>query len=121
MWWDTGAATSSSNSAERAQSSGEAHLHSAQEQMFLPNCCARATTQTGNDPGEMTANGEAAALVTAIRTGDVAALQQLLDEQSGLASVRIGGRLGNRTPLHVVTDWPGYFPNGPQVVRLLIA
>jgi ankyrin repeat protein len=69
----------------------------------------------------MTGDPEAPALVTAIRTGDLAALQQLLDEQPGLASVRIGGRLGNRTPLHVVTDWPGYFPNGPQVVRLLIA
>jgi ankyrin repeat protein len=69
----------------------------------------------------MTAHADAPALVTAIRTGDLAALQHLLDEQSGLASARIGGRLGNRTPLHVVTDWPGYFPNGPQVVRLLIA
>jgi ankyrin repeat protein len=25
-----------------------------------------------------------------------------------------------RTPLHVVTDWPGYFPNGPRVAQLLI-
>ena len=22
--------------------------------------------------------------------------------------------------MHLVTDWPGYFPNGPQIVRLLI-
>jgi hypothetical protein len=22
--------------------------------------------------------------------------------------------------LHLVTDWPGYFPSGPQIVRLLI-
>jgi ankyrin repeat protein len=22
--------------------------------------------------------------------------------------------------LHVVTDWPGYFPNGPEIVRLLV-
>jgi uncharacterized protein len=22
--------------------------------------------------------------------------------------------------LHLVTDWPGYFPNGPEIVRLLI-
>src|SRR5207302_6791714 len=90
--------------------------------MFWANCCARATTQTGEDAGEMTAHADAPALVTAIRTGDVAALQHFLDEQSGpLASARIGGRLSNRTPLHVVTDWRGYFPNGPQVVRLLIA
>jgi uncharacterized protein len=25
-----------------------------------------------------------------------------------------------RTPLHVVTDWPGYFPSGPATVRILI-
>jgi ankyrin repeat protein len=25
-----------------------------------------------------------------------------------------------RTPLHVVTDWPGYFPNGPRIAQLLI-
>ena len=37
-----------------------------------------------------------------------------------LASVTIGNRDGWRTPLHVVTDWPGYFPNGPAVARLLI-
>lgn len=27
---------------------------------------------------------------------------------------------GSATPLHLVTDWPGYFPNGPQIVKLLI-
>ena len=25
--------------------------------------------------------------------------------------------VGGRTPLHVVTDWPGYFPNGPAIVH----
>jgi uncharacterized protein len=63
----------------------------------------------------------ASALVAAIRTGDVAALQKLLDENPLLASSRLGGSAGNRTPLHVVTDWPGFFPNGPLVVRMLIA
>jgi uncharacterized protein len=39
-----------------------------------------------------------------------------------LASARQAtGSSGLRTPLHVVTDWPGYYPNGPEVVRLLIA
>ena len=26
----------------------------------------------------------------------------------------------SRTPLHVVTDWPGSWPNGPEVVQLLV-
>ena len=34
----------------------------------------------------------------------------------------LGSRYGTRTPLlHVATDWPGYFPNGPDVVRMLVA
>jgi uncharacterized protein len=65
--------------------------------------------------------GQASALVGAIRTGDVAVLQKLLDENPGLASSRLGGNQGNRTPLHVATDWPGFFPKGPVVVRMLIA
>jgi ankyrin repeat protein len=69
----------------------------------------------------MATPGVAAALVAAIRTGDVAALQKLLDENGGLASAPLGGGQGARTPLHVVTDWPGFFPNGPAIVRLLIA
>ena len=28
---------------------------------------------------------------------------------------------GSRTPLHIATDWPGFFPNGCAVVRTLIA
>jgi hypothetical protein len=69
----------------------------------------------------MTTSRDASTLVTAIRTGDVAALQKVLDENPGVASSPLGGNLGTRTPLHVVTDWPGFFPNGPAVVRLLIA
>ena len=61
------------------------------------------------------------ALVAAIRSGDTVVLRQLLNEDPGLASSAIGGAHRNRTPLHVVADWPGYFPNGPEVVRILIA
>ncbi|MCA1645592.1 MAG: ankyrin repeat domain-containing protein [Chloroflexi bacterium] len=68
----------------------------------------------------MTVPSDADALVAAIRTGDVATLQQLLDAHPGLAASPLGGKLGTRTPLHVATDWPGFFPNGPLVVRLLI-
>lgn len=61
-------------------------------------------------------------LVVAIRQGDVLGLRRLLAERPGLATARIeGARGGSRTPLHVVADWPGYFPNGPAVVQALVA
>ena len=41
-------------------------------------------------------------------------------DNPGLAVSRLGGIAKGRSPLHVVADWPGYFPNGPQVVRMLI-
>jgi hypothetical protein len=65
----------------------------------------------------------AGALMMAIRTGDVAALEALLAEDPGLANARIEARKPGsfRTPLHVAADWPGYFLNGPAVVRTLIA
>src|SRR3954467_15137282 len=63
----------------------------------------------------------AAALVDAIPSGDLPAPRRLLADHPGRAAARIVGRDGcSRTPLHVATDWPGYFPNGPQVVRILI-
>jgi uncharacterized protein len=68
----------------------------------------------------MTGTGDALELVAAIRSGDVASLQRLLAGNPGLASLPLGGGFGTRTPLHVVADWPGYFPNGPQIVRMLI-
>jgi len=63
----------------------------------------------------------AVALVQAIRSGDIDALRRLLDERPELASARLrGGKGTTRTPLLVAADWPGYFPNGPAVVDLLI-
>ncbi len=59
----------------------------------------------------------AIAVPTAIRSGDLEGLQQLLRDEPTVAT----GRFDGRTALHVVTDWPGYFPNGPAVVRLLVA
>lgn len=56
-------------------------------------------------------------LTNAIRWGKVARVRELLAADPDLATARI---LGNRTALHVATDWPGYFPNGPQIVRILI-
>lgn len=57
--------------------------------------------------------------VAAVRGGDVELVRMLLAETPELATARVGGR-GTRTALHVVTDWPGFFPNGPEIVRLLI-
>ena len=69
-------------------------------------------------------NGDPLAIAgaTAIHTGDLATLERLVAEDPDLANVQIEGRKGGyRTPLHIVADWPGYFPNGPAVVRLLLA
>lgn len=57
----------------------------------------------------------------AVRSGDVEAIQRMVHDDPGLAAARLGATdRGSATPLHLVTDWPGYFPNGPQIVRLLI-
>jgi ankyrin repeat protein len=64
----------------------------------------------------------AVALTDAIRRGELAMLERLLADHPGLATARISGSDGcQRTPLHVATDWPGYFPNGPAIVGLLLA
>ena len=60
------------------------------------------------------------ALVAAIHAGDAAALTKIITDRPGLASAALGGRYGTRTALHVVTDWPGYWPNGPRISRLLV-
>jgi ankyrin repeat protein len=61
-------------------------------------------------------------LFLSVRGGHLDTLSRLLTETPGLATVRlVAPDGGTRTPLHLVTDWPGYFPQGPEVVRLLIA
>jgi uncharacterized protein len=63
----------------------------------------------------------AAELALAVHGGDIGMLRRLLSEDPRLARARLADRNGGlRTPLHLVADWPGYFPNGPQIVRLLI-
>ena len=56
-------------------------------------------------------------LTNAIRVGNIADLRELLAAEPNLATARIHG---SRTALHVATDWPGYFPNGPAIVEILI-
>lgn len=68
-----------------------------------------------NEPADV-----ADAVVAAIHSGDIPGLRRLLTEHPGVASAPLGGRYKSRTPLHVVADWPGYFPNGPEIVRLLV-
>jgi uncharacterized protein len=69
-----------------------------------------------NGPAEELAD----AVVAAIHSGNIEGLRQLLAEYPGVASAPLGGRYKSRTPLHAVADWPGYFPNGAEVVRLLL-
>jgi ankyrin repeat protein len=64
----------------------------------------------------------AAAVVSAIRTGDVGGLERLLNQNPGLATARIfDAKGGSRTLVHIVADWPGHFPNGALTVAALLA
>lgn len=65
------------------------------------------------------------AATSAVHSGDVAALKRLLAEHPELvtavfASDEDRARGMGRTLLHVATDWPGNFPNGPQTVAALV-
>jgi ankyrin repeat protein len=65
----------------------------------------------------------AVAAVEAIHTGDLPRLKRLLAEHPDLATARLGDDDPDgmsRTLLHVATDWPGHFPEGPATVALLV-
>jgi hypothetical protein len=63
----------------------------------------------------------AVALTLAIRGGDLESLRALLEDHQRLASAAIvQTETKVRAPLHLATDWPGYFPAGPAVVQLLL-
>jgi len=57
-------------------------------------------------------------MVEAIQRGDVPALEQLLLANPALATLRVDGQ---RTLLHVATDWPGHFPKVRQTIEVLVA
>jgi ankyrin repeat protein len=70
----------------------------------------------------------AVAAVSAVHSGDLVSLTQLLADNPDLATVRIGGDVDHRgdgglsrTLLHVVTDWPGHYPNGAGTVAALVS
>ncbi|MDN5748795.1 MAG: ankyrin repeat domain-containing protein [Pseudonocardia sp.] len=85
-------------------------------------------TSTASPDGQATAalgtsDPVAVAAVQAIHAGDVPRLRELLSEHQNLATARLGDDEPNgmsRTLLHVVTDWPGHFPHGADVVRALV-
>ena len=65
----------------------------------------------------------AQAMTTAIHTGDVQTLHQLLDEHPGLATARFGDDDPDgmsRSLLHVATDWPGHFPRIAETIDVLV-
>jgi ankyrin repeat protein len=61
------------------------------------------------------------ALTGAVHAGDLDRLAALLVEHPSLAVERHGDAAMSRTALHVVTDWPGHWPEGAQSVRMLVA
>ncbi|MEK3889370.1 ankyrin repeat domain-containing protein [Bacillus sp. FSL K6-3431] len=69
----------------------------------------------------------AVTVVEAIHSGDIEKLKRILHENPDLATIRLGGDVDglgdggmSRTLLHVVTDWPGHFPNGAATVAVLV-
>ncbi len=63
----------------------------------------------------------AAELVHAIHAGDIGSVRRLIAASPQLVNSPLGGPLKTRSALHIVADWPGYFPNGPEIARMLLA
>jgi hypothetical protein len=59
-----------------------------------------------------------AVVVAAIQNGDIVALKQALRQDPDLVRTAVDGQ---RTLLHIATDWPGHFPNNVASVAELIA
>jgi len=85
---------------------------------------AGSDAQPTSDERRLTPDAPLARTVTeVIRSGDAAALAQLLAEHPALARARIGdpARGQSRSLLHVVTDWPGHVPEAGAKIRRLVA
>ncbi|HZT66304.1 MAG TPA: ankyrin repeat domain-containing protein [Acidimicrobiales bacterium] len=71
-------------------------------------------------------HGDPSALevISAIHAGDLDAVRRLIADRPQLATARMIGRKGVeggwRTPLHAAADWPGYFPNAPMTIQVLV-
>jgi hypothetical protein len=74
-------------------------------------------TTTDTIPGD---SPTTVALRGAVHGGDLDLLRRLVAGNPDLARARFVARGGSSTALHFVTDWPGYFPHGPEVVHVLI-
>jgi ankyrin repeat protein len=57
----------------------------------------------------------------AILSGDGAEVKRLVSERPELATASFGSvERGTGTGLHFVAGWPGYYPNGPEIVHTLV-
>src|SRR5262245_31296001 len=66
-------------------------------------------------------DARAVALVSAIQNGEVDGLRSMLQADPALATASIvDDKKVKRSLLHIVTDWPGHFPNGAQTAAMLI-
>jgi uncharacterized protein len=66
-------------------------------------------------------NPLAATAVADIHAGDVDSLTAHLVATPALATAHIGSPSEARTLLHILADWPGHLPRGPDTARALIA
>jgi uncharacterized protein len=62
--------------------------------------------------------GNSIECIAAIRAGDIDSLNRILEENPILVQSRVDGQ---RTLLHVATDWPGHFPNVRASVSALVS
>lgn len=60
-------------------------------------------------------------LIAAIRGGDLEALRRELASDPELATSRIVAPNGERTLLHIATDWPGHPPRVGETIHALLA
>ncbi|TWU73717.1 hypothetical protein ED733_005182 [Metarhizium rileyi] len=62
----------------------------------------------------------AKSITTILHAGDTASLKTLLQAKPDLIAALIGDCNEARTLLHVLTDFPGNFPNAPESARILL-